>query len=70
MNLDDYSYLWTTDKDDFVLVNTECGYGIVNKKKQLFLLISDDELADQLIQRMLAEGNKKYDSILAAYADV
>ena len=31
MNIDEYAYLWTTKKDEYVLVNTEYGYGIVNK---------------------------------------
>ena len=31
MNIDEYSYLWTDKKEEFVLVNTtEFGYGIVN----------------------------------------
>jgi hypothetical protein len=70
MNLDDYSYLWTTQKDEFVLVNTELGYGIINKKTQMILSVSDNALEDQIIQKMLAEGNQVYEDILAAYADV
>ncbi len=70
MNIDEYAYLWTTKKDEYVLVNTEYGYGIVNKKKQTVLSISDEELDKQLINKMLEEGNKLYENILDAYADV
>lgn len=70
MNIDEYTYLWTTKKDEYVLVNTEYGYGIINKKEQTVLSISDEELEEQLINKMLEEGNKVYENILDAYADV
>ena len=37
MNIEKYNYLWTTKKDEYVLVNTKYGYGIVNKKEQSVL---------------------------------
>ena len=70
MNIEEYQYLWTTEKDDWVLVMTEFGYGIVNKKTQMALAVSSDELDEALVQHMLKEGNKTYDDILKAYADV
>lgn len=70
MNIEEYSYLWTTRKEEFVLVNTEYGYGIVNKKEQTVLTISDEALEEAIIQNMLVEGCKVYDNILDAYADV
>lgn len=69
MNIEEYTYLWTTKKDEYVLVNTEYGYGIVNKKEQTVLSISDEVLEEQLINKMLEEGNKVYENILDAYAD-
>ena len=69
MNIDEYSYLWTDKKEEFVLVNTEFGYGIVNKKEQTVLAISDESLEAEIISKMMAEGNQKYDNILEAYAD-
>ena len=69
MSINEYTFLWTK-KDEFVLVNTEYGYGIVNKKEQTVLSISDEELEKQLINKMLEEGNKVYENILDAYADV
>ena len=69
MCIDDYSYLWTTEKNSWVLVNTEYGYTIVNKKDQKALLVSNEELADALVEKMLKEGNQTYENINDAYAD-
>ena len=68
--MEEYTYLWTTEKDKWVLVNTEFGYGIVNKIEQTALLVTDDELEQCLIDRMIAEGCQTYDNINDAYADV
>lgn len=68
--MEEYAYLWTTEKDDWVLVNTEYGYGIVNKKTRMALLVSDDDLEDALIDKMLRSGNKTYSNINDAYADI
>lgn len=70
MNIDAYKYIWTIKKEEFVLVNTDYGYGIVNKKEQTVLSISDEALEEMIIQKMLDEGNKVYENILDAYADV
>lgn len=69
-NIDKYNYLWTTKKDEYALVNTRYGYGIVNKKEQSVLSISDEILEEEVIKKMLSEGNKIYDNILDAYSDV
>ena len=70
MNIDEFNYLWTSQKEEFVLVNTEYGYGIVNKKTHVVLSISNEQLEEKVIQKMLKEGNKIYDNILEAYEDV
>lgn len=70
MDISEFSYIWTTQKDEYVLVNSEYGYGIVNKKSQLYLSISNDELEKSIIQKMIDEGNKIYEDINEAYADV
>lgn len=70
MNIEEYSYLWTTEKEDTVLVNTEFGYGIVNKKQHTVLSISDTSTSQAVIKKMLEEGNKIYENILDAYADI
>ena len=69
-NIDKYNYLWTTKKDEYALVNTRYGYGIVNKKEQSVLRISDEILEEEVIKKMLSEGIKIYDNILDAYSDV
>ena len=70
MNISEYEYLWTTEKNDWVLVNTSFGYGIVNKTEQMVLLVSDEELEQALIENMLSNGCKVYDDIKDAYNDV
>lgn len=69
MNISEYEYLWSTEKNDWVLVNTSYGYGIINKVTQSMLMVSDDELEKAFIERMLAEDCKTYDNIKDAYAD-
>lgn len=70
MNISEYEYLWTTEKNDWVLVNTSFGYSIVNKTEQMVLLVSDEELEQALIENMLSNGCKVYDDIKDAYNDV
>ena len=70
MNISEYEYLWDNNKAEYVLVNTEFGYGIVNKKEQTVLSISDEEREEAIIAKMLEEGNKVYENILDAYADI
>ena len=68
MCFDDFNYVWGEDKHDWVLVNTQRGYSIVNKKTQMVLLISISDLEEAVIQRMLNEGNLIFDDIVDAYA--
>lgn len=70
MNLDEFNYLWTTQKKDWVLVNTEYGYSIVNKQKKQILAISDEKLDQAVTQKMQDEGCRIYENILDAYSDV
>ncbi len=63
MNISEYQYLWTEEKEDWVLVNTPYGYGIVNLRTNMVLMISDINLKEAVLQKMEEEGNKKYDSI-------
>lgn len=70
MNIDEYKYLWESERADWVLVNTEYGYGIVNKKTRMSLLVSIEELEDVLIAKMLESGNRVYENINDAYSDI
>lgn len=56
MNLSEYEYLWSNEKNDWVLVNTSFGYGIVNKTEQVVLSIADEELEQLLTEQMLSNG--------------
>jgi len=46
MDVSEFSYVWTTQRDGYVLVASEYEYAIVNKKEQTMLCISDDEVGD------------------------
>lgn len=70
MSIENYSYIWEEKKKDFVLVETDFGYGIINKKEQTMLLMSDEELEQKIVNKMLENGNKIYDDIKQAYNDV
>lgn len=70
MSLQNYSFLWDERGEDFVLVKTDLGYGIVDKRERTMLLISDEELELRIIEKMLENGSKVYDDINQAYADV
>lgn len=70
INIEGYNYLWDSEKDDWVLVSTSFGYGIVNKRNQSVLAVSDEDLESALIERMLTEGNRKYADINEAYSDI
>lgn len=70
MSIDKYNYLWETEKDNQVLVDTEYGYSIINKKEQTALVVSDEKLESALIQQMLKAGNKIFNDIKEAYDNV
>lgn len=70
MDISEFDYLWTTEKDDWVLVNLEYDYCIIDKRRQMLLHVDSSELKEALVQKMLSEGNKTYESILDAYDDV
>lgn len=68
--MNEYEYLWTTEKNDWVLINSELGYGIINKKTHSILMVSDSELEKTLIDKMIEEGCKTYNSLDDAFDDV
>jgi hypothetical protein len=70
MDISEFSYVWTAQKRDFVLVKSEYGYAIVNKRDQTMLCISDDETDAAVVEKMLEEGCSVYEDILDAYSDV
>ena len=58
MSIENYSYLWDQERTDFVLVKTELGYSIVDKMKQSVLLIEDETLEQNIIGKMLENGEE------------
>lgn len=56
--IDESSYVWTTQRDDHVLVKGEYGYAIVNKSRQLVLHIEDDEARDGAEGRTWSEARE------------
>lgn len=65
-----HEYIWTSEKEEWVLVNTPYGYGIVNKKRQSMLMVSNPELEKSIIDKMIEEGCKIYDCLDDAYNDI
>ena len=66
MDLSKYQYLWENERSDWALANSPYGYGIVNARTHMMLLIEDDELEKAAINKMEESGNAKYDSITDA----
>ncbi len=70
--LDEYSYIWQTDKDKYVLLNDELGNSIlfIKEKEIMFFLVEDDALLDLIISKMMEHGNKIYNSIAELQKDI
>ena len=70
--LDEYSYIWQTDKDKYVLLNDELGNSIlfIKEKEIMFFLLEDDALLDLIISKMIKHGNKIYNSIAELQKDI
>ena len=67
MDLSKYQYLWEEEKSDWALVDSPNGFGIVNVRTQMMLLISDADLEKALIRKMEESGNSKFRSIIDAF---
>lgn len=61
---EEFSYLWSTEKDQWILAKVESDYCIINRIDQSMLLISDDDIKKQVIQKMIDSGNSVYESVL------
>ena len=69
--LEEYSYIWQTDKDKYVLLRDELGNSIlfIKGKEIMFFLIEDDALHELIISKMMEHGNKIYNSIAEIQKD-
>ncbi|WP_426453882.1 hypothetical protein ACP26L_15785 [Paenibacillus sp. S-38] len=57
MNLEEYQYIWTNEREDHVLVIVNGGgYAIVNRADKMALIIEDDEIYEAVIEKMLDNG--------------
>ncbi|MCQ2534862.1 MAG: hypothetical protein MJ172_09895 [Clostridia bacterium] len=54
----EHEYLWTTEKDQWVLLKSETGYLIYIRVTSMALLVDNNELAFCLERVMLMKGNK------------
>ena len=68
-DISEFSYVWTTGRDDYVLVEGEYGYAIVDRRERAVLHIEDEEVDAAVVARMLEEGCAVYGGILEAYSD-
>lgn len=70
--LDEYSYIWQTDKDKYVLLSDELGNSIlfIKEKEIMFFLVEDDALLELIISKMMEHGNKIYNSIAELQKDI
>ena len=55
-------------KDNYVLVNSEFGYGIINQKTHMIPCVSDEE-EEIAIKKMLEVGNRVYEDINEALSN-
>ena len=62
MDINQYAYLWTNENYDYVLVKETLGYSIMNRFANEMLLVEDEKLANEIINRMLQRGVPIYNS--------
>ena len=63
MNTDKYKYLWEKGNYDNVLIKGNVGYIIFNRINNSLLTIENEILNEQIIKKMLDNGNPIYKSI-------
>lgn len=57
MNINEFKNMWTIDKEKYVLIKIENDYGIYNKVDKTGVIIEDDEMEKQVIDKMIKNGN-------------
>ena len=57
MNINEFKNMWTIDKEKYVLIKIENDYGIYNKVDKTGVIIEDDEIEKQVIDKMIKNGN-------------
>ncbi|OAB34380.1 hypothetical protein [Paenibacillus glacialis] len=65
MSLEEYKYIWTENRKEYVLVKMKDGdYSIFNRMDKIALIIEDDDIYDAVINEMLKSKCEIVDSIL------
>lgn len=64
MDISQYDYLWTNEKYDYVLVKDSTGYSIVGRTTNSFLLIENEKIAKEVVEKMLDKGVPVFESAL------
>jgi hypothetical protein len=57
--VEDFAYLWTTERDDWVVLRTDAsdtGLPYNRVRHSAILIDENDELAAAVVQRMIVEG--------------
>lgn len=67
MDISKYQYLWQEEKSDWALVDSPYGYGIINIRTHMMLVLNNHELECALIKKMEEAGNSKYASVADAF---
>ncbi|KMZ41706.1 MULTISPECIES: hypothetical protein [Bacillales] len=53
MDLDNYKLIWTTGKENYVLVKMDGRYFVCNRVTNTLLLIEDEDLHEAIVNEML-----------------
>ena len=62
MSIENFSYLWSDDNYEWVLVKSKVGYSIENRANSSVLIIEDEICANEVINKMLQKGVPVYQS--------
>ncbi|MCM3269950.1 hypothetical protein [Paenibacillus elgii] len=58
MDIKEYEFLWTTQKDIHALQKMSNGYLIINIQDNTALIIEDDDISDAVVKEMLRHNCK------------
>jgi hypothetical protein len=64
LNLKEYEYIWTTNREEYVLVKMKRGgYAIFNRLDKTALIIEDDEIYEEVVMKLLKNNCEILDSV-------
>lgn len=62
--IEPFSYLWTDEQDDWVVIKDEYDYTIFNKQTQSALAIEDEDLNNKVAAMMIMQGCEVFTGIM------